>query len=292
MKYDVNKKKNMQLIFEKAIKKFYETSNVNLSKVYRMMIYEYFKDEEGNLKPKDDLPSERQFRYWFKKNNNIKEFMTPRKGQKVYNLNVRALLDDSMQDASYRAELFQIDATKGDVSLVSIYNQNLKIGKPIIYIVIDVYSRMITGFYVGVENASWPCIMMAIYNCTRNKVNFCKEYGIEINTSEWNTQGLPQSILIGIGNELTGENIENLVNIFGIDVKNTPPYIPDLKGVAERVFEDINYSFRQAGAKLKGEKNLDKEACLNIVEVNRIVIECILKHNNRFMNSYKRDING
>lgn len=294
----INVTSDIKEIFEKAVKKFYKKSNKNIRKTYEMMIDEYFTDEEGNRKPKGDLPTERQFRYWFKKNYKIEEYITSREGQKGYNLNVRPLLGNSMQDASYPTALFQIDSTKGDVSLVSRYNSDLKIGTPIIYIVIDVYSRLITGFYVGVENASWACVMMAIYNCTRNKVVFCKEHDIEIEENEWNAQELPEAILTDRGTEFTGKNIENLVNTFGIDVKNTPPYRADLKGIVERVFKDINDAFRQLvpGAimspnRSRGEKDPDKEACLNIEEVNRIVIQCILKHNNRFMDSYKRDTN-
>lgn len=46
---------------------------------------------------------------------------------------------------------YQIDATIGDVYLVSEYNRNQIIARPIIYVVIDVFSRMITGVYVGLE---------------------------------------------------------------------------------------------------------------------------------------------
>ena len=48
---------------------------------------------------------------------------------------------------------FEIDATIADLYLVSTSSRRNIVGRPIIYLVIDVFSRMIVGFYIGFETS-------------------------------------------------------------------------------------------------------------------------------------------
>lgn len=293
----INVTEEIKLIFKKSIKKFYNNkSRKKLTKTYELMIAEYFKDDEGKIKPQNELPTLNQFRYWYKKEKSIKTEVISRHGEKKYNLNVRPLIGTSLQDASYPTAMFQIDSTQGDVNLVSSFNRNNKIGRPTIYIVIDVYSRMITGFYAGLQNASWSCVMTAIYNCTVDKVDLCKRYGINISENEWNSKDLPEALLCDKGSELTGKNIDSLANIFNIEIKNTPSYRADLKGIVENVFSQINDDFKQfvpgsikSPIKERGEIDDSDLACLDINQINKIIIHHILNHNNKYMKNYKRD---
>ena len=66
---------------------------------------------------------------------------------------------------------YQIDATIGNVYLVSSFNSDYIVGKPIIYFVVDVFTHMITGMYIGFEGPSWAGMMMAIANAASDKRN-------------------------------------------------------------------------------------------------------------------------
>lgn len=285
-------------IFQKSINEFYNNkAKKKLTTTYKLMIGKYFKDNENNIKRINEIPTLNQFRYWHSKKRDIKKEAISRQGEKKYNLNMRGLKGTSLQDATYPTAIFQIDSTQADVDLVSRYDRTKCIGRPIIYIVIDVFSRMITGFYAGLENASWTTAMMAIYNCTVNKVEFCKKYDIDIKEEEWNSSDLPEAILCDKGSELTGKNIENLVNIFNVEVKNTPSYRADLKGIVENIFGQINNEFKQflpgaitSSPRERGEIDSKKTACLDIIQINQIIIRIIINHNNRFINSYKKDV--
>src|SRR5699024_11573469 len=72
---------------------------------------------------------------------------------------------------------------------------NKVIGRPAIYAVLDVYSRIITGLYVGLEGPSWIGAMMALDNMVADKVEFCKQYGIDITPEQWPTHHLPEIII-------------------------------------------------------------------------------------------------
>lgn len=80
---------------------------------------------------------------------------------------------------------YPIDATIGDVYLRSFYNPSEIIGRPVIYFVIDVFSRMIVGYYVGLEGPSWLGMSTALANAMMDKVSFCAKYEKEITKEDW-----------------------------------------------------------------------------------------------------------
>src|SRR5699024_11939342 len=71
-------------------------------------------------------------------------------------------LGNSKSETNGPGTRFQIDATIADIYLVSSLDVNKVIGRPVIYAVLDVYSRIITGLYVGLEGPSWIGAMMAL----------------------------------------------------------------------------------------------------------------------------------
>ena len=121
--------------------------------------------------------------------------------------------------------------------MVSEYNANWIIGRPVIYFVIDVFSfRMIVGLYVGLEGPSWYGAMMAIENTDRDKEQYCKSFGIEITREQWPSEHLPQMLLADRG-EFEGYNSDRLTNAFNLHVENAAPYRADWKGIVEKYFD-------------------------------------------------------
>jgi hypothetical protein len=176
------------------------------------------------------------------------------------------------------------------------FNRNWVIGRPAIYAVIDKFSRMICGIYIGLESGSYTGAMMALLNATMNKVEYCKQYGIEIEEKDWPVHYLPETIIADRG-ELEGGNIENLINMLNIKVQNTPPYRADLKSAVERFFGLTNERvkpFLPGAVDLDGRERGDKDyrlkAKLDLYQFTQIMIKCILYHNNYYhLDYYKRD---
>lgn len=75
--------------------------------------------------------------------------------------------------------------------LVSRFNRDNIIGRPIVYFVKDAFSRIVTGLYVGLEGPSWIGMAMTLYNAFTDKVDFCHRYGIEITEDQWPCHHLP-----------------------------------------------------------------------------------------------------
>lgn len=301
----INVDEHTKKIFKIAINKYLDTSKENfVTTAYYLMLKEFYaedyKFEDGYKKsvliPPEQIPSITQFRYWYEKEQNLKKSIEARKGKRKYQLQHRAVTGKSDSDVIGPGSKFQIDATIADVYLKSHYNRDWIIGRPVIYFVIDVFSRVIAGVYVGLEGPSWIGAMMALANAFSDKISFCKEYGIDISEEEWPCRHVPQAIL-GDRGEMESRYADTLVNGLNVRIENTPPYRADWKGIVEQAFNTmdtkvkpflpghIDVDFRQRGGK---EYRLD--AKLNIYEFTQIIIRLVLSHNNKlWMGNYDLD---
>jgi Integrase core domain/Mu transposase, C-terminal len=294
----INIDDEIKRIFEIGIKKYYLNSKKrSLKNAFEMILSDFFADEyryeDGVKKPiiNDEgiTPTKEQFVYWFKQNYQIEEVKRKRLGDRKYELEHRPVLGTSVGEMYGPGTKYQIDATVADVYLVSSYNRNWIIGRPIIYVVIDVFSRMITGLYVGLEGPSWLGASMALANAASDKVDFCKQYGITINEDEWNTKYLPKTLIADNG-ELEGYNVERLISAFNMKVENTPPYRADWKGIVEQHFRIIHQRVKpflpgvvDTEVKVRGERDYRLDAKLTLKEFTAIIIRCTLYHNNYHM---------
>ena len=299
----INVDEEVKKIFRIAINRYYyNSSKKTLTLAYEYMIKDFFSEDykidNGLKKPiiktRNEIPTFNQFRYWFNKERNIKKEISTRISAKKYEQIGRTIIGSSTKEALGPASIYQIDATIGDIYLCSSYNKNWIIGRPIIYSVMDVFSRMIVGIYIGLEGPSWLGAMMALVNTVKNKVEFCKEYDIEINEEEWPIHYLPDTILTDRGVEFVGMKVENLINVLGVKMQNTSPYRGDLKGIIEQQFNILNNQRIQPflpgavdpNTRERGDKDYRLDAKLNMKEFTQIIIRCVLYHNNHHLLKY------
>ena len=157
------------------------------------------------------------------------EVKRKRLGARVYDKDFRGLIGTSNAEVMGPGDRYQIDATIADVYLVSRFDRNRIIGRPVIYVVIDVFSRMIVGLYVGLEGPSWVTAMMALANTAADKVEYCKKFGIDIEPEDWPCHFLP-GVLLGDRGEIESAKIDALINNFNVAVENAAAYRADWKG--------------------------------------------------------------
>lgn len=293
--------------FRTAITKFYNNRHKNsLTMAYKLMLKEFYTEEivfddngvkKSILIAPEKRPTLNQFRYWYKKEQkDLKKTIASRKGSRAFALQHRAILGTSKQETIGPGSRYQIDATVADVYLVSEYNRNWIIGRPVVYVVIDVFSRMITGVYVGLEGPSWLGMMMALVNAATDKVKFCAEYGIEITEEEWLAHHIPDAIL-GDRGELAGKNVETSIGNLGIRIENAAPYRADWKGLVERHFRIIHDRVKpfldgyvDVDFTQRGGKDYRLDAKLDINQFTKIIIHLIRHHNNHhYLENYDRE---
>ena len=286
--------------FEVAIKKYWRTGQKkNLREVYRHILADFYSvsvktksDEVKIIQGISYIPTYKQFYYWFKKNEDTVLDIKMRECEKEYQLKHRPLLSNSTIEAPGPGFRYQIDATIADLYIVSEIERSKIIGRPTIYIVIDVFSRMISGVYVGLESPSWNGAMMALDSMVEDKVEFCKKFNIEINEGDWPCCHLPEVIIADRG-EMEGHAVENLINNLNITIENTSPYRGDYKGIVERFFRTVNERIESylPGAIMKdyrkrGDPDYRFEAKLTLKEISEVIIRCVLLHNIKEIEKY------
>lgn len=300
----VNVDESMKRNFRAGIAVHYHNpKETDLKSAFNLIKKDYFSEDytfENGIKkpiliPANEQPSYSQFYYFYNKEKDVQKEVESRKGKTAFALHYRPLLGSATHGVFGPGSRYEIDATIADVYLVSRFNSSWIIGRPIIYMVIDVFSRMIAGFYVGLEGPSWLGATMALANTVTDKVKFCAEYGFDITDEEWACKNLPEKLLTD-GGELAGKKVETLATNLRVKIETASPYRGDLKGIVERNFRTVQEKVKpflpgwviKDTYKRRGQ-DYRLDAKLDIHQFTKIIIRGILQHNKSFLNYYQRD---
>lgn len=246
--------------------------------------------------PASEMPTPEQFRYFFRREYEKTSVLEKQSSAIDFAKDIRPLRSTSTAEALGPGHRYQIDATVGDLYLVSEHDRSLIVGRPVIYVVVDVFSRMVTGLYIGFEGPSWVSGMMALANSVTDKVEYCRQFGIDVGPDDWPVQGLPDVILADKG-ELNGTKVEPFSEAFGIRIKNASARRGDAKGVVERMFRTLQDGFKPyvpgvveaSTSRKRGGHDYRLDASLTLSDFTRYIVAAVLYHNNfRTMARYDR----
>ena len=280
--------------FKVGVDHYLFNDKASLKDAFEKLIRLYFSKkivDENNristiLVAEDEQPTFRQFYTYCEQDDSYKERIIRRKGQQFYDLNCRQLLGTNTDDVQGPGDRFQVDATIADVYLLSQFDLRRIVGRPVIYFIIDVFSRLITGVYVGFEGPSWIGAMMVLCNMVRNKVDFCQEYEIEINEQDWPCCHAPKAILADRGELKSTRLGENITKRLKINLENASPGRPDLKALVERRFGIVPLKFKQFMPGYvkpdfleRGAPDYRLEATYDLKQFTQLVILAIIEHN-------------
>lgn len=249
-----------------------------------MCVARYSERVGDKLKLVTDRPSLGQFIYNAKKLTQFATLLRRRIGEKKWDRNFRAITGKSSAEVLGPADRYQIDATVADIYLTSIYNRNWIIGRPVIYVVVDVFSGYIVGLYIGLEGPSWEGARLALLNAFTDKKEFLRSYGFGGDT-EWSAHHMPVHVFADRA-ELLSKNAQGLVTGLGVTIDIASGYRPDWKGIVERKFGIANDTIIHflPGAVLKrnrdrGERDYALDGTLNLHEFTSIIIRSFLHFN-------------
>lgn len=136
-------------------------------------------------------------------------------------------------------ERVEIDHTVLDIIA---YDPKLRIplGRPTLTIVIDHFSRLPLGFYIGFETPSTASVMMALRSAIGTKEWVNERYpDIE---GTWPCYGVPEFLVTDNGPEFHSKDLEIACEQLGITIQHNKVKSPWTKGVVERIFGEINRS--------------------------------------------------
>lgn len=135
-------------IVRQAINEFYYSpKRPSVRAAYELMLMKYFRTEDGILL--ESKPSYNQFRYLLQETRDVSKEIIAREGLGEFKKNFRPLLGNGDSGVE-NIGLYEIDATVADIYIVSRYDRK-PIGRPILYVAVDIASRLIAGIHVGLE---------------------------------------------------------------------------------------------------------------------------------------------
>ena len=270
--------------FDWAVQKFYFSSKrLSLRASYEMMLVQRFSDSNGQLLP--DAPSWSAFRHYFYNRNYNKQpqKVIAREGLSYYQRNCRPIFGTAAQWRPAPGS-FQMDATEGDVYLVSSLDRSVVIGRPNLYMAVDSATQLIAGIYVGLD-CDETAVMRCLVNAAQDKVEFCRDYGIEITSEQWPNIGLPLEVITDRGKEFIGSRMEELCRRYGVELLSQPPFRPDGKGLVEKGFDLLQSRYKpllrgkgaiEPDAQERWATDYRSQAVLTLEEFTQIVIHAIL----------------
>jgi putative transposase len=133
-------------------------------------------------------------------------------------------------------EVVQIDHTPLDLIIVDDENR-LDIGRPTITLAIDVYSRMVTGFYVSLEKPNTLLTGCCLTHSILDKQAWLIDHGVE---GEWPVYGVMDTIHTDNGKEFHGKSLLRACERYKINLTKRPAGTPRYGGHIERLFKTFN----------------------------------------------------
>jgi hypothetical protein len=285
--------------FEAAINYYYQDPRRPLQSAFNWLIQTFYTIYDGNGRRyalhEGERPTRRQFEYYFRKHHPLDKRIKKRHGDKEFSRGHRPTLSDTIADCLGVAQRYEIDATIADVDIVMECDRKTIIGKVTVYFIVDRKSRLIVGFYVGLENPCWETAVEAIISLTESKREICERYGVEYDPNDWPADGLLPREFLGDHGEMISKWSSQLANL-GISVANPPALLPNFKPNVETRFKLLSTDLRDIAPGYDPPENLgkrrrksyEKEACLTLREITAEILEAIIKYNRRPLQDYPR----
>lgn len=160
-----------------------------------------------------------------------------------FNRNIRGMNGRSWKGVAGPGHTWAIDSTIGDIFLRSSINRAWIIGRPAVYILVDVWSTAIVGFYVCLQSPSWDMVKLALFSSVADADLIADLWGYQTTLTLNPYPTLPSVLLCDRGEYLSKNARATGMKLLDC-LSYTPPYRPDLKGLVEvshRIGKDKQY---------------------------------------------------
>ena len=241
---------------------------------------------EPVLPQKGTFPNRRIFRHIyeteFKELDRVRRKTTP--GH--FARNKRGLVGHSYDGVAGPGHAYAIDSTVGDVYLRSAINRTWIVGRPIVYIIVDVWSTAIVGFYVCLRPPSWRAAKVALFSTFADPRLIAELWGYEYRMVLDPAPTAPFTFWCDRGEYLSEGARETALRL-GLNTAFNPAYRPDGKGpveVVHRIAKDAQFSNFIPGAIDARRRELElrtdaKESALTLREYVQYLYMVFTHHN-------------
>lgn len=285
---------------------------------YKIMIQSFYYDEKTildattsrvrgkrydlTLLPQTEIPTYRQFTYWIQKTYGHKKIrlknacLPSSEQQKDFN----GRKGNAYANIIAPGQLYEIDETPFDEELISHLSTSdniIHLGKPTVYIIKDVFTRYIVGFYATLDTPSYDTLRKALFNSCRDRKSWLKSIHCEDFLEEWENMGLPTTILVDNA-ELNNNKSEGLITDLDVTVSFTRPGRGDDKPFVESTFNSLtaflpslSKGHKRAGKLAQRRNDARGQAVFTLDDLNFLLMEyCCYANNHKVHNGINLDL--
>lgn len=285
--------------FEDALSNYKKGRNKSFRSAFDWMNCKYYSETKivngvttVGLMPESQRPTYNQFYYYCRKHITEQEIDLIKTSAAEQRNNKRLITSDSLHGVLGPGDMVEIDACEADVSLVSTTDSNKTIGRPVVYFMIDIYTRAIIAMSVAFDNNSILGVTNLFLNLADNKKEYCSRYGMGFGDDAiWPSNIKPRRIRVDRGSEFKSKEFRRICNELGIELQIVSGASGSLKGVVEQSFHQMhsrqNEHLEDNGLiEKRYDSNHHKEATLNIEQYTKMVINFVLMHNQQYDKNY------
>lgn len=182
--------------------------------------------------------------------------------------------------ADYPLAVVQIDHTPIDLIVVDDVHRR-PIGRLWLTVAIDVFSRMITGYYLALEEPSEISVAMCIAHSVLPKEEWLDVHGVK---GEWPVWGFPRVIHSDNGADFRTANLHRSCANYNIENVFRPVARPNYGGHIERLLGTFMRTFHElpgttfSGISDREGYDSEKHAVLTMAELEKWLVRSILKY--------------
>jgi putative transposase len=275
-----------EINFRWAINKFYYSpKKLTIRRTYLLLLRDKY-TVDGKLL--EHYPKFHRFNYFFQRFRKKETELISREGLSQYQRNHRPLLGDSVRSYVGSIGTSMIDSTVLDLYIVNDAGNN--IGRPILTAIVDSFSGLALGCFLSLEGGIFS-ITNLLMNTIKDKVKWCRQFGIDINEEDWPVHFVPSVIITDRGREYLGNTFEQLTEL-GIKIETLPPYRPELKSRIEIFMKLIQDLYKpsllgkgvvRTDFQERGVQDYRRTASLTLNQIEKVILHCILHYNNSML---------
>lgn len=173
--------------------------------------------------------------------------------------------------ADWPLAVVQIDHTELDIILVDdVYRR--PVGRPWIALAIDVFSRMVVGFYISFDPPDAMSVGLCVAHAILPKEKWLAKYDI---TTSWPCWGVPKTLHLDNAKVFRGNMLKRACTEHGIDLDYRPVATPHWGGHIERLLGTLSKEIHDlpgttfSNPKERGDYKSDKHAAMTLSEFEK-----------------------
>ena len=281
--------------FDYGVQQYCSQRLITKREAYMKTIRHFFveeKDGEVRLLPADRRPTERQFLNYLNKMVSKEEEAKIKTSNIEYRNNERLLLGSPRDEAMRPGYILEADALEIDINIVSTIDTTRNVSRPILYLMIDMYSHAIVAFHVGFDNNSILGLSSLMLNLFEDRQAILDRKGVSYDISAWPSPFIPNEIRCDRGSDFASDQFERMCQDLNIIRTLETGAMGSMKGLIEQSFrlfhQGIKPQLEDKGIIQKRyDSNHKLEACLTIEDMFKLMVEFIRFHNTFYTKGFR-----